>query len=436
MRRWPLLACSIPFAFFVACAVNDATQFGGDGGGGSGGGTTGATGGGQTTGSGVGGGFDPVGSGGSTGSGTTCDAMPDEDKDQDGFSINQGDCNDCDANVNPNAVEVIVDPNMGQGGSGGVMEPADENCDGNVDEPPMVCDSGLAIDSADPLDAARAMGLCKMSAGNGEWGVVSAQWVLPDGSPAPNNPNYHLGHGILTAFGPNVNVQEGAAMFAVSSGTARQPTDAGYQSVGGFDKGYTSAHPQGFPKESPSCPGITTGTPHDGTAVAITIQAPSNAQGFSFDFNFYTYEWPGFVCSQYNDFFVASLNPIPMGQTDGNISFDQLGNPVSVNNAFLEVCGCTGGPPCSAGGKSFTCALGNSELQGTGFGLDTEFADHGATSWLQTAAPIGPGETFTMTWTTYDSGDGVLDSTTLVDNFQWTAEPGTTVGTNPIENPK
>jgi hypothetical protein len=32
----------------------------------------------------------------------------------------------------------------------------------------------------------------------------------------------------------------------------------------------------------------------------------------------------------------------------------------------------------------------------------------------------------------YDSGDGVLDSTTLIDNFKWIAEAGVTVVTNPV----
>ena len=152
----------------------------------------------------------------------------------------------------------------------------------------------------------------------------------------------------------------------------------------------------------------------------------SKKKNFSFDFDFYTYEWPVFVCSQYNDFFVAMLSPIPMGQTDGNISFDQLGNPVSVNNAFVEVCGCSGGPPCSAGGKMFSCSLGNTELTGTGF------EGHAATSWLSTTAPVDPNSTITIRWGTYDSGDGVLDSTTILDNWKWIAEPGTTVGTDPV----
>ena len=57
-------------------------------------------------------------------------------------------------------------------------------------------------------------------------------------------------------------------------------------------------------------------------------------------------------------------------QMDGNIVFDSQGNPVSVNNAFVEVCGCAGGPPCTTGfpptQKIFTCALGDTKLIGTG----------------------------------------------------------------------
>jgi len=123
-----------------------------------------------------------------------------------------------------------------------------------------------------------------------------------------------------------------------------------------------------------------------------------------------------------------------MGQTDGNISFDSMGNPVSVNNAFLTVCG----PPGNYGGKNFPCPLGDSKLIGTGFGADTTGGqDHGSTYWLETKAPITGHETFTLRWGVYDSGDGILDTTTLVDNFQWIANAGTvTVGTNPIEQPK
>jgi len=409
-------------ALIGACAPASEGSSGGDGNN-TGGSSASAGGSGQGAGDTSSTGFEN-GVGGSTASGTNCNAGPDEDQDGDGFTINQGDCNDCDANVNPNAVEVITDPN-GTGG-GEPAAPADENCDGQIDEPPAPCDSALAVDSNDPNDAARAVGLCKFASSPTDWGVVSATWVSVDGSAASADPDYPLGHGMLSAFGSTISPREGGRILGLSSGSARQPTDPGYKSVLGFDKGYTSGSPAGFPKESPACPNVTTGTPHDGAAVQVEVRVPTNAHGFSFDFDFYTYEWPGYVCSKYNDFFVAILDPVPVGQSDGNISFDQLGNPVSVNNAFVQVCGCASGPPCTAGGKSFTCALGNGELAGTGF------ESHAATSWLSTTAPVDPGSTIKIRWGVYDSGDGVLDSTTLVDNWKWIADPGTTVGTNPV----
>ena len=86
-------------------------------------------------------------------------------------------------------------------------------------------------------------------------------------------------------------------MLALSTGTARRPTDPGYIAVSGFNKGITDAFPAGFPKAIPACPGVKTGTPHDGVGLEVSLRAPSNAHGFSFDFNFYTYEWPGWLCT-------------------------------------------------------------------------------------------------------------------------------------------
>ncbi len=358
---------------------------------------------------------------------------PNDDMDGDGWTPAQGDCNDCDPNINPNAYDFPPPP----GGT-----PVDYDCQGVAGEEPASCDMGLAVDDGDPLDAARAVELCRASNGQlDNWGVVSAQWVMADGSPPPTTQpeaaNFHLGHGMLSAFGDTVRVQKGNRMLALSSGTARQPTDPGYHNVQGFDKGYSGESPMGFPKESPACPGIITGAPHDPTGVEIVINTPSNVQGFSFDFDFFTYEWPGFICSTFNDFFVAILSPIPMGQTDGNISFDSLGNPVSVNNAFLQVCGCTGNPPtlCLAGGKTFPCALGDADLLGTGFGFDTaEGQDRGSTGWLTTKAPVAKNSQIVIRWAVYDSSDGILDTTTLIDDWQWIATPGVTVGTTPVSN--
>jgi hypothetical protein len=369
---------------------------------------------------------------GGSGGGIICSPMgPDDDVDGDGFTPNQGDCEDCDPGRNPNAIEAPTAPNG---------RPFDEDCDGEIDEvdPQVLCDADIAIDELDPIAAALAIELCKTSSGPNDWGLVSAKWVMADGAPPPVDSgllaSFHRGHGFLDGFGPNVDVRAGAKMLVVSSGTARRPEDPGYANVSGFSKGYTGGFAQGFPKEAPACPGITTGTVNDPTGVELEVRTPSNATGFSFDFNFYTYEWPGFVCSPFNDFFMAILDPIPEGQTDGNISFDSEGNPISVNNALVQVCGCPGNPPspCQAGPLFFECPLGNIELIGTGFGFDTAFSDHAATGWLQTTAPVPANDLIKIRFATHDSGDGVLDSTTLIDNFVWTAAPGTKVGTNPV----
>ncbi len=358
---------------------------------------------------------------------------PGDDVDGDGFTPAQGDCDDCDPFSNPNAVEVIA-----ADGSA----PKDENCDGTIDEPPAAsCDDGIDVADLDPMNVPKAVELCKISRGPKDWGVVSSTWVMADGTPptALQLPNFHLGHGFLSGFGANVKVRSGKRMVGLSSGSARAPTDPGYHDVSGFDKGYSGKSPPGFPEESPACPDTMTGDPHDVAAVEIKVRVPSNAHGFSFDFDFFTYEWPNFICSPYNDFFVALLSPAPAAQPDGNISFDSMGNPVSVNNAFLDVCGCPNAPsgPCQGGGGMvFDCALGDADLLGTGFGFDTTsddfHYDHGSTGWLQTRAPAEPGQEISLRWVVYDSSDGILDSTTLIDSWKWLATPGITVITSPI----
>ena len=74
----------------------------------------------------------------------------------------------------------------------------------------------------------------------------------------------------------------------------------------------------------------------------------------------------------------------------------------------------------------YDCEEGSGELAGTGF------EDHAATSWLVTRAPVEPGEDFRLRWTIYDSGDGLLDSTVVLDNFRWLGDPET----EPITDPK
>lgn len=305
---------------------------------------------------------------------------------------------------------------------GGPPAPActDPTCVGN--EPQGNCDSGIPVDGGDPMNGAKAIGLCKVYS-EGTWGVKSAQWIQSDGLPL-SGPLLD-GKGVLDKFGPIVP-REGGSMLAISSGAARDPLDTGYQDPGGYakmDEFFDPPHgaPLGYPKESPSCPDVQTGDPYDSAGLRLVIQTPTDAKSFSFDFDFYTYEFPVYICSRFNDFFVSMLSPKISSLDDGNISFDSLGNTISVNAGFLQVC-----TPQVAGNKNFACELGPSELNATGF------ETHAATSWLQTKAPLeNPGGEITLDFLIWDSGDTQLDSTTLIDNFRFELDE-TETGTQPV----
>jgi hypothetical protein len=337
----------------------------------------------------------------------------DKDFDGDGFPL-KNDCNECDPNTNNGAYDV---PGNG----------LDEDCSGTPDDEPVDCDDSLPIAASDAFDGAKAIGLCKKADPNGvEWGVVSAKWVRPDGTSLNNLE----GVGVLKQFGVNA-AQAGKSMLVVSSGSARAPGDPGYESPSGNDKSYTSGTPAGYPKESPACPGVTTGTAHDGAALEVEIRVPSNAQSFSYQQNFFTYEYSTFVCSTYNDFFVTIMDPKPASLPDGNIAFDQDGNPISVNNSLLQVC-----QAGNHGGRNFTCPLGTSTLSGTGFDGSGAFdSPHAATGWLTTTAPVDTAKKsdkrIKLRFAIWDSGDGILDSTALLDDFKWSAEPANGTQTLP-----
>jgi hypothetical protein len=168
---------------------------------------------------------------------------------------------------------------------------------------------------------------------------------------------------------------------------------------------------------------------NDAIALELVLRAPTNADGLSFDFDFFTFEYSDYVCSFFNDVFAALLySKAPRIPSNHNVAFDSQGNPVSVNNGFVEVCdpytysGRKEGVPFS---REFPCRLGNAELEGTGF------ERRAATGWLRTRANVLPGEEVTLRLSIWDAGDELLDSTVLLDNLQWDPVPGNTVTVRP-----
>jgi hypothetical protein len=383
----------------AACSpINTTSTWGNTGGSTS---VTGST----TTGSGQGGDPDPFPTGGFGGSGvggsiSACDATADEDKDKDGFSKAQGDCNDCDPSVNPGAIEVIATADA----DGGVPEPADEDCDGMIDNVAPPCDDGLALADVDASHAAQALEICKVAAPADpkSWGLLGAKYVRANGTPMSPS----LQTGIEEAFGPNVAPRAGKRMMALSSGHARTPNQPGACGTQTCTENVGVAPPNGFPQDVPNCPGLS--NINDDVALELSLRAPSNANGYAFDFFFVSFEYPEWVCTSYNDQFIALVSPPPAQSQNGNISFDSMSNPVSVNIAFFDVCQ--------------GCPLGAAQLAGTGFDL---WGDAGGTGWLTTQTPVKGGDTFSIRFAIWDTGDQALDSTTLIDDFRWLATSGT-----------
>jgi hypothetical protein len=367
---------------------------------------------------------------------------PNADMDHDGWSPNQGDCNDCDPLINPGAIDVLHT-------TGGTSVWGDEDCDGKPGDSAMPCDTGLALDDVDASDAAKAIELCMQATETDRrYGVISAAYVRADGTTFSPG----LQTGIEPSFGTDVHVQAGASMLVLSSGYSRTVGQAGACNGISCETNPTGTAPTGFPQDDPACP--PTQAIADDVALEVTIRVPTNATGYSFNFKFYSFEFPDWVCdtSGYNDQFIALVTPppkgsyVPSGSTGGNVSFDSSGHPVSVNMGYFDVCDPTtpsrfashcisSGGACPALPSPY-CPLGVGELAGTGFDVwHTGVGPAGATRWLETQAPATPGSTITIRFAIWDAGNAEFDSTVLIDNVHWNATGGS-VSTMPVPAPK
>jgi hypothetical protein len=162
-------------------------------------------------------------------------------------------------------------------------------------------------------------------------------------------------------------------------------------------------HPD--PQGATGCSDADPSRVNDYTEVQLVLNVPANANSFSFDFNFMSVEFPEFVCTDFDDTFLAMLESQAF---TGNVSFDSMGNRMSINVGFFDKCRESLDPACT----------GDAEIMGTGY----QGAQGGGTGWLTTTAPVVPGEKIFLTFMIFDEGDHILDSSVLIDNFRWHIE--------------
>lgn len=311
-----------------------------------------------------------------------CDGIADNHTDQsdddgDGFSEDQGDCND-DPNsggalIGPNAIEVPLD-------NDGEPELVDNDCDGEVDEGIAPCPTDFPLDDA--LAYAAAIDVCHE--------VIRGQQ-----SPIMNP----LSQNVLAEYGNTYVPLAGPSFAVLSTGIAHDANSPTFVDQNlGF--GISTAHPDQQPGDPSDVQDIS--------SLTLDLQVPANARSLSFDFNFMSVEFPEFVGLGFNDTFLALVESEAF---TGNVSFDSMGNRVSINVGFFDVCAPSLSPSCT----------GEADLLGTGFENGTT-DDGGGTGWLTTTTPVIPGEKITVTFMIYDEGDDILNSTVLIDNFRWGLE--------------
>ena len=399
-----------------------------------------------------------------------CDGTADNppDQDGDGWTACQGDC--CDSSLDGCGSPVLVNP--------GAFEVAgnmvDDDCDGTIDNVLAGCDTGLVSNSGTAMDYAKAIDLCATTVETPatpqqkKWGVISANFFKADGTGTPPANS----KSIRTGFGSGVAPLKGASIAVLSTGVAAAQTAPNNKSPnwvafqGGQSSGVTSGVPADwlaangnkFPN-APGCPAPQGGTTaNDPVMLKLRVRAPSNANSFSVSTFFYSSEYPEWVCSPFNDFFLTLLDsqftPGP-GQvpnpTDKNLAFydpPPAGGPVypvGVNLAFgntglFSQCvngatGCGGG---AVPGTTNTCAA-ITQIVGTGFDITnppSQFPSEpavcgasnrvgGGTGWLTTGGNVKPGETIELRFVTWDTGDGWYDSVVLLDNFTWSVSAST-----------
>ena len=155
-------------------------------------------------------------------------------------------------------------------------------------------------------------------------------------------------------------------------------------------------------------------TDYDVTVLKIDLDVPAAANCLTFDFQFYSEEYPEWVGTAYNDAFIAELDSSTWTtagtsiSAPNNFAFDPSGDVISIN---------------STGVTEMTAA----NAVGTTY--------DGATPLLSASTQITPGA-HSLYLSIFDQGDQVLDSAAFVDNLVIGFVPDPEVNCVPGATPK
>lgn len=385
-----------------------------------------------------------------------CDGVVDEDPDDDadGWTACGGDC--CDA-----PGRICADPELVNPGAFEVADNVvDDDCDGTVDNTLPACDAGLASNSAVPVQYAQAMDLCQFTDEVPDdptervWGVIEGTFSLASGAGNPASQSRSLRDG----FGNNVDNRFGDRLAVLSTGRAADNAGDVNPGFAAFQAGQSMGTSSGFPADwyaangsslpnAPGCVEPIDGNAQDPIMLTLRIRVPTNANSFSVDMFFFSAEYPEYVCTAFNDFFVTLVDSTDPGNpADGNIAIYDDGVqswPVGVNilaaaNGLFTAC--TDGTISDCGTpENYAGCVSNAELSGTGFDLpgqvtyncDYDGEAGGGTGWLTMSGNVTPGETMEIRFAIWDTSDELFDSLVLLDNWQWSvqaSQPGVRPG--------
>lgn len=410
-----------------------------------------------------------------------CNGIPDgqEDRDGDGYSICAGDCCDTAEQCGTSTPE-LIHPGMYEIAGDGF----DNNCNGIIDETeatlePIAYEYGRSDMQTAARALTRAMDInqeCE-SAEKCAYGLYEVSLTHAGSTHTPDSRQVNVMFGMKDAAGVNRVLPQKNGSFAVlSSGIALDvyggnakdanffndleghnfSSDFRHEAQVGDDMTaadgevyrvsqysrvpdvYRTAH-GGKLQMHKSCPtGNQEPAIFDSVQLHLGLKAPVNAKGFSFDFRFFSREYPAYLCSKFNDFFLvlsSSKHEEMSKYPDRNIAFDEHKNPVSVNNGFFTscdkpMCGSASCPAFMTCSADQFCTFGDNTCRDGAAAISAYYPEYyshafhtegkgGGTAWLHTTAPVIPGESFSLDFYIWDTGDNRYDSTVLLDNFKW-----------------